>query len=321
MAVCMAGTPGSSAAERLFQIYPTFGQGSDFIAIEVPNSKGLFMRWCLCVGKKGVYFRSRDGIYRTAGGAPDSITDAQLYSLFPHESATSCFCRGWPEHKPEIVWWRLLPSRRHARKTRNASSTRTVSCTTSYIGQDEDRRTLVFNEETDSWVSRDTYTPTFVDALPGRRRGGLRSNQPMHGVVCGADDGNLVQLRREYVTTMVRRLSGRIRTRACDQNDPRPRKLYGDILLDFDSVCETMDVTAGFDNYTFLLCSDPYRHELDRPSPFHLGHRCRFRPIRCEYWLRNRLDDNRLPRRILLLGTLLPAATGSHDPACHGLDR
>lgn len=69
---------------RMFRIFPS-GEGQ-FQAQEVANSKGLAARNCLAVGQT-IFFLGDDGIYATTGGQPYSITDRDLYNLFPHDGA------------------------------------------------------------------------------------------------------------------------------------------------------------------------------------------------------------------------------------------
>jgi hypothetical protein len=47
-------------------------------------------------------------------------------------------------------------------------------------------------------------------------------------------------------------ITGHIRTGAMDAKDSRPRKLWGDLEIDMDGECDTFDVLAGFDNYSFF---------------------------------------------------------------------
>jgi len=51
-----------------------------------PCGHGLWTRWGWCLTPYGPAFLSKDGIYVTANGsAAESLTDADLYSIFPHD--------------------------------------------------------------------------------------------------------------------------------------------------------------------------------------------------------------------------------------------
>ncbi len=75
------------STERMYAVEPING-GQDWVAREVANSIGLYARWGLCVGER-IYFIGRDGIYQSEGGQPQSLTDDDLYNLFPREAGSS----------------------------------------------------------------------------------------------------------------------------------------------------------------------------------------------------------------------------------------
>lgn len=248
---CMYG--GNSwvfSSERQFACYPTFGQSTDFIAIEVPNSKGLFMRWAICVGKKGIYFRARDGIYVTSGGEPTSVTDADLFSIFPHESPTSSFIVDGQAVSPNGFGGDFSPPD-DTKETDQRLDYADGFVYYTFVNQANAKVTLVMNEETGGWISLDQYTPPINHIYEEEGGNDYSTNKAIHNVVLCGTDGNLYQFSANTSDNGAP-IAGRIRTAARDQGDPRPRKLYGDLLLDFDSTCETMDVTAGFDNFTFF---------------------------------------------------------------------
>jgi hypothetical protein len=248
---CMyGGTAWVFSSERLFQIYPTFGQTSAFIAIEVPNSKGLFMRWCMCVGKNGIYFRARDGIYVTNGGAPTSLTDGDLYSIFPHESPTSSFVADGQAVSPNGYGGPFSPPDDTMEQAQRLSYADGFLYYT-YIDQSGTQRTLVMEEDTGGWVSRDTYTPPINHVYQYVGGENEAADIPLHQVTLCGSDGNLYSFSPNTSDNGAP-IAGRIRTASKDQKDPRPRKLYGDIYLDMDAECATLGVTAGFDNFTFF---------------------------------------------------------------------
>jgi hypothetical protein len=248
---CMyGGTSWAFSSERMFQMFPTFGQATDFIALEVPNSKGLFMRWCICVGKKGIYFRARDGIYRTAGGEPESLTDADLFSIFPHESPTSSFVTDGQNVSPNGFGGAFSPPDDTKESDQRLDYADGFVYYT-FVNQLGAKVTLVLNEETGGWISLDQYTPPINHIYEEEGGDNYATNLPIHNVVLCGTDGNLYQFGANTSDNNAP-IAGRIRTGAMDQGDPRMRKLYGDILLDLDSECETTDVTAGFDNFTIF---------------------------------------------------------------------
>jgi hypothetical protein len=52
---------------------------------EIPVGAGLAAPFGLCTDGRHTYFVAKDGIRATTGGPSESLTDADLYNLFPHE--------------------------------------------------------------------------------------------------------------------------------------------------------------------------------------------------------------------------------------------
>lgn len=68
---------------RAWAGYPKAGGGYRWV--EIPTGAGLAAEFGICTDGKNVYFVAKDGIRRTSGGPSESLTDADLYNIFPHE--------------------------------------------------------------------------------------------------------------------------------------------------------------------------------------------------------------------------------------------
>src|SRR5208282_3009192 len=53
--------------------------------IEIPVGRGLAATYGVCSDGNNIYFVGNDGIYMHSGGPAESLTDDDLYPLFPHE--------------------------------------------------------------------------------------------------------------------------------------------------------------------------------------------------------------------------------------------
>ncbi len=73
------------STERMWEIIPDLMVAGRFYAQLIPGARGLWAEWALVVGDY-MYWRGKDGVYRSQGGLPDSITDRDLYPLFPHDA-------------------------------------------------------------------------------------------------------------------------------------------------------------------------------------------------------------------------------------------
>jgi len=60
--------------ERLYWIYPNLSADGSITVTPTGCAKGLFSRWGMAVGSRGIFFLNRDGIWVTTGGPPDLLT-------------------------------------------------------------------------------------------------------------------------------------------------------------------------------------------------------------------------------------------------------
>lgn len=211
------------SAENGWMIYPNFAQalatvtgtqGNPFSVQRAGVTRGLYIRSCITTDGSGVFFyRSKDGIEMSAGGqAQQSITDGELYNLFPHEG-----------YVPETVWIGTTqiniqpPDDNFPEKQRLHFATGYLYY--DYQGLDGNRWTLVFDVLASGWV-RDVYQWTAtVHALEE----GPTANTALVGCIDGtirrmADD------QPEQATCMV--------LTACENaGDARAVKTWGDLFL------------------------------------------------------------------------------------------
>lgn len=243
--VMFDGTCYVFSTERMFRVYPSFGQVSDFIAVEVPNAKGLLSPWAIAVGPK-LWFLARDGIYQyeSTGGEPVSIT-RDLYPLFPHEGVTLTNNTFTIDGMLNVTF--AAPDFDRPNDLRLAYADGFLYFDYVDKGTPQLRRTLVYDTVQRTWISRDTYTHAVVCHY---REEGEHANQGHNSVLMGTDTGFLVKYGGYLDIDAA--IDGQIRTGARDMDDPRPRKFWGDIQGDFDSNCDEITFRAGFDNFTFF---------------------------------------------------------------------
>jgi hypothetical protein len=79
------GNSYAASTERWWQLRPDFGGVNQFTPIEAPVGRGLAAPYGICTDGSKIYFVAKDGIWMTGGGPGESLTDADLYNLFPHE--------------------------------------------------------------------------------------------------------------------------------------------------------------------------------------------------------------------------------------------
>jgi hypothetical protein len=75
-----------ASSSRWWKLYPNFGSvATRYQPVEAPVSRGLAAPYAHCTDGKIIYFVAKDGIWMTSGGIGVSLTDTDLYPLFPHE--------------------------------------------------------------------------------------------------------------------------------------------------------------------------------------------------------------------------------------------
>lgn len=245
---CMyGGEPFAFSTNRLFRLYPTLGQITDFIAIEVPNSKGLFARWGLCTTPMGIAFIAKDGIYLTAGGAPISLTDEDLYPLFPRESAGT-HLTAYPVIDGMLDASFEPPDFTQPDEMRLSYGDGFLYF--DYVDRGGDRRTLVYNFGSKGWISRDTYLHPVVCHYFEVSQDSADQTLTFSQMLMGTSDGYVAQYETDVDFESA--IDCHIRTQSYDKRDPRPRALWGDVELDLDTQCDAIAVKVGFDNFTYF---------------------------------------------------------------------
>lgn len=170
------GNPFVWSSDRLFRLTPNLGSLGPlglqlFIPYEVAGKTGLFSRWAFCVGDL-IYYLGKDGIYVSNGSSSQSITNTDLYLLFPHD--------GQPGQSVTIGSITFFPP----------DMTQTAKLRLSYIDQhvyfdyvdtSGAQRTMVYNTFANIW-GVDDYTPTVLTHYADEGDGA-------HAMILGGTDG------------------------------------------------------------------------------------------------------------------------------------
>lgn len=214
------------SSENFIQILRTGSPTQRFRHENIPNGKGLFSRWAFTREPAPfIDFLSRDGMYRTTGGAPISVTDADMYPLFPNEGNIGTATNG--VGAPNIV----AAQANYLRVSYYDNYTYF-----DYAQVSSGYATLILqsnsNNEPVGWFW-DVYTPNVVMHY-GEEGSGI------HSLLVGTTDTHLYQYAGNSDNATA--FSLEFTTPSRDQGDPRSNKLYGDIMLDADT--QSLGVTA-----------------------------------------------------------------------------
>jgi hypothetical protein len=209
------------STERAWLIYPNFTNaaatvagvtGSPFSLIESITNRGLYIRTAIAVdGGQTVAFRGKDGIYVSPGGTGSkSITDEDIYNLFPHEGSApqAITLAGYTVYPPDDT-------------RQNVQQLHFANGYLYYDYQDSTGtpRTLVFDMAGGGW-SVDVYQhPATIHVL--------EEGPNVNTTLVGCSDGTIRTLSSAGTETA----SSVLLTPCMNVGDARANKTLGDIFL------------------------------------------------------------------------------------------
>lgn len=84
--VVIGGLSLASSTKRWWALYPAFDTTSRYTATELPVGRGNAAPYAITTDGQRIFFWSKDGIWMaSSGGGGESLTDEDLYPLFPHD--------------------------------------------------------------------------------------------------------------------------------------------------------------------------------------------------------------------------------------------
>lgn len=223
----LGGQGFAFSRERLYVCYPNLQNAGTITVIPTDCTHGLLTRWSFCVGNGAIWFAAKDGIYRTAGGPEENISDKDIYGLFHGETRngylpidfTAISAIRLEIHENEL--WFLY---------RDTGGTNRVLI---YSIIDQYWRAYSFGSQISSLCSeKGTLSSLML---------GARTANKIYTYSGTSDDGAAI--------------SANFRTGALDQGIPRASKVYGDAVVDAKGPGVSITVTPFVDNETTTLAT------------------------------------------------------------------
>lgn len=222
------------SSEELYQIYPTrTAKGKlTFQATKTGLGLGLAGRYALCAFKGKIAFVSKEGIFLTEGHSPLSITDSDLYSLFPHDGQIG-----------EPLNTYIAPDFTQPNSLRLAEGASELRF--DYKGVDSNSYTLIYDELLNGWLFDSYAKPVLtsyweeIGKASSNGRWLLGSNDGKLYILSGTSDGGSAIICQ-------------VRTKSEDGGDFRTKKKMGDFIVDYDPQGVIILAQIGFDNYSSL---------------------------------------------------------------------
>jgi hypothetical protein len=225
------------SAERWWQIYPQPDNAAQrFAVVQAPFDRGIAAPWGVCTDGKNVYWWAKDGIRSSAAG---SLTDADLYNLFPHDGVAGSNVT----YGGQTIF---APNYALAGSFRLAYSNSYLYAT--YQDGTGTYRTLVLDIRHSAW-SVDVYTPPATAFY--------HPEQPAGTIISGGipilfDELNVatfggtanVAAQAENQNDLGAPIACAIATREFTADDDRAPKQWGDIFLDSTPVAAGAAMTV-----------------------------------------------------------------------------
>jgi hypothetical protein len=210
--------------ERLIALVPNVIQGVTFTPQETSCRRGLKGRFGFCIGKKGIYFWSKDGVYRTQGGPEESVVDDSIRPLFATQDSPGRDVNGY-----EAV------DMSDENGLRMSFHNNEIWC--HYTGATSgERKTLIYDEDHNRWRAIDST----VTVNMGYSEPDVASN-----LLLGMSDGDMRQ--GGGASDADGDVDVNVRTGSFDQGQPLALKRYGNVIFDLDPNNATVTITPYLD--------------------------------------------------------------------------
>lgn len=239
--------------QRIFRVYPGQTAAQQFVAEPVVNTRGLYARYGVAFGPL-IYFISKDGIYVSDGSPaePQSITDEDLYPLFPHEGYVP----------PVSINGIFSPDYSRPDDMRLEYAQNILRFI--YVNQGGDYCEMYYNTQMKAWfpASRAMGAPIPAVFYSEEEFGALIPDNPR--LLVASSDGHLNGIISEVTGAVDEGVDGgglpvnydincKILTRSQNAGDFRASKLWGDFNVDLEGNGETVTAQVFYNNNQLSL--------------------------------------------------------------------
>ncbi len=212
-----------ASTERWWALYPNFGSGARYQAVEAPVKRGLVAPYACDTDGQVVYFCAKDGIWTTQG---QSLTDADLHNIFPHEGVPG---RDY-SYGGKTVY---APNYKYASRFRLCYKNSYLYF--DYRDSENLPRTLVCDlrdPANPAWCVDVYADPIGVHYAVEQQAGTLLSNSSTYSALVMGDDNGLVHVQRDLINDNGTPITGVVATQEFNGGDVRGNELYNDQFLD-----------------------------------------------------------------------------------------
>lgn len=222
--IIKGGVSLGASTSRWWAFYPNFSSAQRYNPIEQPVGRGLISPYGYCTDGAIVYFWAKDGICITDGGPFKSLTDEDLYNLFPHEGVggSNVVRNGVTYYAPDYsraVTFRLAKVNQYLYAD--------------YQDSTGTPRTLVCDLRTGGWVQDIYNDPIICHYQPEQQSGGLNTNAgTLYPSNVMSDENGFVWQEQDCTGDNGVTIKCLVAPFEWDGGDLRAQPLFGDSYLD-----------------------------------------------------------------------------------------
>lgn len=237
----LSGTPFVASTEKWWRLYfqphnayTLPGRSGRYSFIQQPIPRGLAAPYGHCTDGAAIYFWAKDGIWSSAEG---SLTDTDLYNLFPHEGVA-----GQQVTYGAVTYYPPDYSRAGTFRLAHVNGYLYAP----YQDSGGIRRVLVYNLRTKSW-SQDSYA-TQVSTVyhPEQQEGTVLTNSELYSMLVFGTVNGKVAKQQDLTNDLGSPIPCVIATWEFNGGDIRSSDQWGDIYLDVAPVSGMIATPMAF---------------------------------------------------------------------------
>lgn len=223
-----------ASPERWWALYPNVTNPNQrYAVVQQPVQRGLAAPFGHCTDGQNIYFWAKDGIWSTGGRG--SLTDEDLYNLFPHE--------GVPGRTYTYGAFTIQPP-----DYSKAGTFRLAYCNYYLFADYQDSagtyHTLVFDTRRNAWCVDVFSNPTTVHYHPPQQEGTVLSAGSAYPMLLMGKMSGTVHQETDGTNDNANLIQCAIGTMEWNGGDARAGEQWGDMILDCFPAAQGVPLTA-----------------------------------------------------------------------------